>query len=230
MSDGPADGQVSGPALPLRTYVLASAADLAAERAVGADEDVHFTASLARAVIEDLTVAGDRVLDPFAGFGTTLRVATELGRSAVGVELLPERCAVARVASPSATVVEGDARGLGRLVTGPFDLVLTSPPYRTELNHPADPLSAYARNRGDYSTYLRELTGVVAACVGLLADGGHVVLNVANIAAHHGFTPLAWDVGRAAMSVARVVQDVPVCWDTPPHDLAGDHLLVLTRR
>ncbi|BDZ57905.1 DNA methylase [Barrientosiimonas humi] len=223
------DGQVRGPALPLRPYVLASSADLAAERAVGADEDVHFTASLARSVIEDLTVAGDRVLDPFAGFGTTLRVATELGRSAVGVELLPERCTVARAAAPSATVVEGDARGLDRLVSGPFDLVLTSPPYRTERDHPADPLSAYARDRGDYPTYLRELTGVVAACVDLLADGGHVVLNVANIAAHQGFTPLAWDLGRAVTSVARVVQDVPVCWDALPHDLASDHLIVLAR-
>lgn len=230
MSDGPADGQVRGPALPLRSYVLARSADLAAERAAGADEDVHFTASLARAVIEDLTVAGDRVLDPFAGFGTTLRVATELGRSAVGVELLPERCAIAQAAAPEATVVEGDARELRRLVAGPFDLVLTSPPYRTVLEHPQDPLSAYARDGGDYASYLRELTAVVATCVALLADGGHVVLNVANIAAHHGFTPLAWDLGRAAKSVARVVQDVPVCWDIPPHDLSGDHLIVLTRR
>jgi DNA modification methylase len=37
---------------------------------------------------------GDAVLDPFAGAGTTLKVAMELGRSAVGIELNPTYCAI----------------------------------------------------------------------------------------------------------------------------------------
>jgi DNA modification methylase len=38
---------------------------------------------------------GDTVLDPFAGSGTTLAVATRLGRHAIGCELNPEYAAIA---------------------------------------------------------------------------------------------------------------------------------------
>lgn len=221
--------QLTSPALPMRPYVLVRQRDVIAERAVGADEDVQFSSDLARAVLEDLTRPRDRVLDPFVGFGTTVRVASESGRSAVGVELLSERCAIAQRAAPAALVVEGDARELPALVTGPFDLILTSPPYRTLHDHPDDPLAAYTRPGGDYQAYLRDLTRVLKECLSLLTAEGHLVLNVANIAAASGFTPLAWDLGREMTALGQVVQDVPVCWDRPLHDLAGDHLIVVRR-
>ncbi|YAL84569.1 TRM11 family SAM-dependent methyltransferase [Dermacoccaceae bacterium W4C1] len=213
----------------MRTYLSATYADLVAERVAGCDEDIHFTRSLAQAVLEDLSAPGQRVLDPFAGFGTTLRAAQRCGRSAVGVELLPERCAVATREAPDATVVEGDARELKRLVTGPFDLILTSPPYRTRTDHPQDPLSAYARDGGDYRQYLDELASVFGQCLDLLTAQGHLVVNVANIAAPQGFTPLAWDIGLVLHELGEVVQEVPVCWDRPLHDLTGDTLIVLRR-
>lgn len=64
----------------------------------GADEDVHMVPAVVDHVIERLTQPGDVVLDPFAGFGTTLARAVALGRQAWGVELLPERVAYARQA------------------------------------------------------------------------------------------------------------------------------------
>jgi DNA modification methylase len=36
------------------------------------------------------------VLDPFAGSGTTLQVAVDRGRNAIGIELKPEYAALAR--------------------------------------------------------------------------------------------------------------------------------------
>jgi site-specific DNA-methyltransferase (adenine-specific) len=44
--------------------------------------------------IKLFTQEGDTVLDPFAGSGTTLIVAQEMNRSSIGIEILPEHCAL----------------------------------------------------------------------------------------------------------------------------------------
>lgn len=214
----------------LRPYVLVRHDEVVGERQPAADEDVHFSESLVAAVLEDLTDPGDRVLDPFVGYGTTLRVAERMGRQAVGIELLEERCRHTARSAPSSLVLPGDARNLARLVTPPFDLVLTSPPYMTATDHPEDPLAAYTGTHGDYGRYLDGLRDVFAQALSVLRPGGHLVVNVANIDTGAHFTPLAWDVGRVLGEVGRVTQDVFVCWDRSWHDLAGDYLLVARPR
>ncbi len=214
----------------LRPYVLVRHDEVVAERHPGADEDVHFAESIVAAVLEDLTSPGGRVLDPFAGYGTTLRMAERMGRTAVGIELLEERCALAAQVAPSSLVLQGDARGLAQLVDPPFDLVLTSPPYMTAHDHPEDPLAAYTGTDGDYERYLEGLRDVFAQALDVLGPDGHLVVNVANIDTGEHFTPLAWDVGRVLGEVGRLTQDVFVCWDRSWHDLAGDYLLVARPR
>ena len=214
----------------LRPYVTVRLGQVLAERHPEADEDVHFAESLVTSVVEGLSLPGALVLDPFAGFGTTLRVASRLGRRAVGIELLPQRCAIARSEAPAATVHCADARRLGDLVTEPVDLVLTSPPYMTLGDHPEDPLAGYTGSGATYAGYLAGLREVFAATFGVLAPGGHVVVNVANIDDGTHFTPLAWDVGRLLSDLGRLLPETFVLWDEPWHDLAGDYLLVASPR
>ena len=49
-----------------------------------AGDDVRFAPEFARLMIERFTHPGECVLDPFAGYGTTLSAARELGRECVG--------------------------------------------------------------------------------------------------------------------------------------------------
>ena len=64
--------------------------------AVGTEQDsdgTHpaiFPESLAKDHISSWSNPGDVVLDPFAGSGTTIKAAKELGRQAIGIEINPE--------------------------------------------------------------------------------------------------------------------------------------------
>lgn len=214
----------------MRPYLLVHSADQRSERPPGVTEDVHFTEAVAASVIEDATAPGDLVLDPFAGYGTTLAVAHRMGRRAVGVELLPDHLEVARArVAAEVGLVQGDARRLTDLVSGPVDLVLTSPPYMTLVEHPENPLNGYATDDGDYATYLEELGSVFAQVAALLRPGGQAVVNVANLASGDVVTPLAWDVGRVVSRHLRFRGETFLCWDEHPPGHTGDYLLWFER-
>lgn len=135
------------------------ATELAAERPASWINDEHFPTSLVAFVIKTYSQPGARVLDPFAGSGTTLAVAEHLGRQAVGVELLADRVAMARarVDDPSC-VIQGDALHLDQLALGTFDLCLTSPPYMSAVNHLQNPLTGYQTADGKLSA-IRQSNG-----------------------------------------------------------------------
>ncbi|UTX51905.1 DNA methyltransferase [Leucobacter aridicollis] len=225
------------PASPLAATLPTTLARFHAERAESADEDVHMVAAVVDHVVEHCTEPGDLVVDPFAGFGTTLARAAALGRRAFGIELLPERVEHVRRTVPPAIVVEGDARELLRLARatdrtvadGAAQLVLTSPPYMTANDHEADPLTAYERDGGDYERYLAELGLVAAQCARLTAPGGYVVWNVADISHNGHTTRLISDCTRVLASHLEFVGRTEIVWDVHPHDIVADALLVFSR-
>ena len=204
-----------------------SADELAAERPAGALEDVHFTQAFVRRVVEQYSAVGDVVLDPFAGFGTTLVVSEQLGRKAIGVELLPERARLIRGRLGSDAILkEGDARELDRLEIGSVDLCLTSPPYMSSVDHPENPLTGYATLDGDYATYLEELIEVFCAVKRCLRPDGYLVINAANIRTGDLVTPLAWDLARGLLPHFVFRGETYLEWDRPADFISGDYCLV----
>ena len=75
------------------------------------------------------TKPNDLVVDSFAGGGTTLDVARDLGRRALGYDVHPTRKDIFRV----------DARKLPPELTGKVDFVFIDPPYSTHIDYGPDP-------------------------------------------------------------------------------------------
>ncbi|MFO0962114.1 MAG: DNA methyltransferase [Phycisphaerales bacterium] len=79
-------------------------------------------------LLQRYTREGDTILDPMCGSGTTLDVATSLGRSGVGFDLVPQRPEIA----------QADARKLPR-PDASVDFCFIDPPYSTHVDYSQDP-------------------------------------------------------------------------------------------
>jgi len=79
-------------------------------------------------VLQRYTKPGDLVIDPMCGSGTTLDVAAELGRRALGFDIVPYRD----------DIQEADARKLP-VRNSQADFVFIDPPYSTHIEYSDDP-------------------------------------------------------------------------------------------
>jgi DNA modification methylase len=119
-------------------------------------------------LIQRYTREGDLVVDPFCGGGTTLDVARELGRRALGYDVAPARDDVFRA----------DARALP-LEDGKADFVFMDPPYSTHIAYSDSPdcigkLDAWS------DEYFDALAAVFAEVDRVLRDRRYLALYVSD--------------------------------------------------
>src|SRR6476469_5943736 len=176
--------------------------------------DVRFSAALVGFFVGRWTEPGDAVLDPFAGFRTTLAVAETLGREAFGVEFQPDRADFvrSRMRAPG-RLFTADARELDALPIPNVSLAITSPPYSSP-GDPEEALSAY-RDRADLQRVCRSVGS-------LLTPDGWLVIEAANLRRPDRVDTLAWDIAHAVGEVLPFAGEIAVRWE-PTHGYGYDH-------
>jgi len=186
-------------------------------------DDVRYTGALVEYFIEQCTEPGDIVFDPFMGFGTTLRVAEAMGRTAYGVELDENRWRYVQsiVKHPDRALL-GDSTNLNDLSLPRFHFSMTSPPYMGK-NHTENPFTAYSRPGRGYQQYLSDLKEVYLQIKDRMHANGRAVIEVSNLKHEDGsITTLAWDIATQISQVLKFEGEVIVAWD-PTYGYGYDH-------
>jgi len=176
------------------------------------DHDVRMPSVLVERLLEEFTEPGDRVLDPFAGFGTTLTVAERLGREPFGVEYDRRRAEyVAEHIERPENVLRGDAFDLPLDRFPTVECVLTSPPFMNEWIE-SNPFENYS-GESSYERYLDDVEAIFAGVREQLAPGGVALVHVSNMKYEGDVSTPAWDVADAVGNVLRFDGEIVVAWE-----------------
>jgi adenine-specific DNA-methyltransferase len=135
-------------------------------------------------LLQRYTKKGDLVIDPCAGSGTSLDVARDLGRRALGYDVHPTRKDIFRV----------DARKLPPELTGKADFVFIDPPYSTHLDYGPDPRDIGKLDAAD-GKYYEAMEQVAREIERVLKPGRHMALYVSDsYVKGKGFYPIGFEL------------------------------------
>lgn len=125
-------------------------------------------------LLQRYTIEKELVVDPFCGSGTTLDVARDLKRRALGYDVHPTRKDIFKV----------DARKLPPELTGKVDFVFMDPPYSTHLDYGDDPRDIGKLDAAGGKYYLA-MEQVFAETVRILKPDRHMALYVSDSYVHN---------------------------------------------
>jgi DNA modification methylase len=185
------------------------------------DTDIRYTEEFVEMFILKYTKRGARILDPFAGFGTTLFVGQRLGRAVLGIEYDESQYEYIndRIKEPC-KIIHGNSLNLGSYNLPKFDFSITSPPFMRKFDK-EDPFTNYTKI-GSYSKYLKDIGRIYRQIKKVMKKNATIIIEVSNtIGEGRPMTPLAWDIGREISKIFFFEQEIIYC------SMEGDHSHVL---
>lgn len=181
--------------------------------------------SLLRHFIGAYTKKGDRVFDPFAGLGTSLFVAEELGRIPFGIEADPNRRQwVAGQLEHWTHLVHGDAGRMKHYGLPKMDFCITAPPFMKKSDR-WNPLYAGDPAKAGYDLYLKRMRFIFSQLPFVMKRGATVVVQADNLPGRT-YTPLVYDMIGLIGKSLRLDNEIIVAFDGGRDDYRHTHCLV----
>ena len=192
-----------------------------------------FPIALAHRLIECFTDSESTlILDPFAGVGSTLLAARELGKEAIGLEISPEFVQITEgrlnqmslFGKETATKIHAaDSRELFQYVSSDsVDMVVTSPPYWDILLQKRTADNKEQRDYGDteadlgkirdYEKFLLELRKIFEQVYGVMKPKSYCCVIVMDLRKKNRFYPYHIDISQLMTDIGFIFDDT-IIWD-----------------
>ncbi|MFT3890323.1 MAG: DNA methyltransferase [Anaerolineales bacterium] len=194
------------------------------------DAHVRAADSLVEYCIKEYSQEGQVVFDPFAGYGTMLFIAEELGRLGYGIEYSKEKAdfVQASLAHPE-RMINGDSRKLSEYDLPMIDLCITSPPY-TNASDTENPFVDYRQKGFDYPSYLQEMGHIFSQIAQKMNPSGRLVIEASNLKKDGEVTTLAWDIAREVSKTFHFDGETVIGWEEYGYGYNHSYCLVFSRK
>lgn len=181
--------------------------------------------SLLRHFIGTHTKKGQRVFDPFAGLGTSLFVAEEMGRIPFGIEADENRQQwVAGQLENWTHLVCADAAKMKTIGFPKMDCCITCPPFMRKSDR-WNPLYAGNPDKAGYQTYLKRMRFIFAQLPAIMKRNAPIIVQVDNLPGKT-YTPLVADMIGVIGKTLRLDNEVIISWDGGRADYRHTHCLI----
>lgn len=164
------------------------------------NEDIRYPESFVELFLNEFTKEGDVVFDPFAGYGTTVRVAERMKRIGYGTEYDERRSNYAKsiLAKPE-HLLFGDALKISEYDIPAIDFSITSPLYMQKGDE--NPFHTERLEHTEYEQYLQDMKRVYSQIKDKMKEGGRAVIEVSNLKRKGVVTTLAWDIAKVVSEI-----------------------------